>query len=260
MYASTKIFCKTLVNKKCIPVHLSPETRRKFRRKLNGKMGMIHTEDTRKTLAEIAAENGWKYDTLWRKAKRVFPAESWTAETPVPASVADALLSSDRRKKPAQTKRPARNPKQQPASVHQPPAPASGVSTPAPGRAKMAWPTLHEVRRFLISALLFCAVVLHGGLIWYECSVLWGVPGQIGGGAVFSIVFAALLLASDDTLPRTSGNALAFMFFVDFAAWKVHYDVFKTPVVENYITASLCAFICASSFVALWLFRDSKLD
>ena len=113
---------------------------------------------------------------------------------------------------------------------------------------------------FTISLLLFSVVLLHGALIWYDCAVLWDVPGQIGGGAVFVVVFAALLLASDSTLPRTSGNALAFMAIVDFAAWKVHFEVFKTPVVSDAITGSLCAFICASSFVALYLFRDSKLD
>lgn len=143
-------------------------------------------------------------------------------------------------------------------SVNQP-APAPDVA-PTPGRAKFEWPTFHQVRRFLISALLFTVVVMHGLLIWYDCSVLWDVPGQIGGGTVFIVVLAALLLAADPTLPRTSGNALAFIFFVDCAAWKVHYEVFKTPVVDNIVTGSLCAFICAASFIALYLFRDSKLD
>lgn len=139
------------------------------------------------------------------------------------------------------------------------PAPAP-EATPTPGRAKFELPTFHNVHRFLISALLFTVVVMHGLLIWYDCSVLWDTPGQIGGGTVFIVVFAALLLAADPTLPRTSGNALAFIFFVDCAAWKVHYEVFKTPVVDNIVTGSLCAFICAASFIALYLFRDSKLD
>lgn len=218
---------------------------------------MTHGTDTRKTLAEIAAESGGKYDTVWRKAKRLFPSVAWTASTEVPAEMAIVLIGGKAEKKTRKTfTRPAEPEKKNAISSHKP---APGVE-PAPARRKFEWPSLHTVRRFLISALLFLVVILHGALIWYDCGALWGVPGAIGGGAVFAMVFAALLLASDATLPRTSGNALAFMFFVDCAAWKVHYEVFKTPVVENYITASLCAFICASSFVALWLFRDSKLD
>ena len=226
-------------------------------------MGAMHETFSPVTAKDIAKSEGVNIATIrfrWNKAfaKGTFDSNRELSQDEVAAISQQTKGRAAKPAKPAPRKAPISE--QHPATVHPTPAPASGVSTPAPGWAKMAWPTLHEVRRFLISALLFVVVILHGALIWYDCGALWGVPGAIGGGAVFAIVFAALLLASDDTLPRTSGNALAFMFFVDCAAWKVHYEVFKTPVVENYITASLCAFICASSFVALWLFRDSKLD
>lgn len=138
--------------------------------------------------------------------------------------------------------------------------PVPAAKSEPPARQKIKWPAFPEIRTAAINILLFGAVIAHAGLIWFDCSELWGIAGQIGGGAVFMVLLAALLLASDSSLPRTSGNAMAFVFFVDCAAWKVHYEVFKTPLVDNVITGALCAFICASSFVALWVFRDSKLD
>jgi len=239
------------------------------------------------------------YDTLYRKARRNFPEIKWSATTELTPehirvlsagySVPDGLLSgnsvvtedigrvligdvppprpaiSAKRAPRAWTPESGPNGKEFREALPEiqkefsnQPAPAE--NTPTPGRAKFTWPSFHQVRRFLISALLFTVVVMHGLLIWYDCAVLWDIPGQIGGGTVFIVVLAALLLASDATLPRTSGNALAFIFFVDCAAWKVHFEVFKTPVVDNILTGSLCAFICAASFIALYLFRDSKLD
>lgn len=209
------------------------------------------TEET-VTIAELAEAYGRKADTLYRKAGRAWPGRKWSKHSVVTEQEARILLGDWPAPVPAKEKVRA----EKPASEKHP-TPARQKPTPAP-RFKL--PTFHTARRATISALLFAVVVLHGLLIWYDCSVLWDVPGQIGGGAVFVVVLAALLLASDNTLPRTSGNALAFMAVVDGAAWKVHYEVFKTPLVENLITGSLCAFICASSFVALWLFRDSKLD
>lgn len=234
-------------------------------------MGDIHTMTEKITITEVAQTYGRKADTLWRKAKRTWPERAWSKHSVVTEEEGRILLgdwpapkSVERKKrpaKPAEQKTIIRTPAH--ITVNQP-APAPDV-TPTPGRAKFEWqsiklPTFHNVHRFLISALLFTVVVMHGLLIWYDCSVLWDTPGQIGGGTVFIVVFAALLLAADPTLPRTSGNALAFIFFVDCAAWKVHYEVFKTPVVDNIVTGSLCAFICAASFIALYLFRDSKLD
>ena len=240
-------------------------------------MGAIRMTEQTTTLAEFAAEIAAEksaeyetvYDTIYRKAKRKFPLLSWHKDATLSAEHIAVLSGENKPPRPA-ISAPAKpaTPKQiirtdSTIPVNQP-APAV-ENTPTPGRAKFAWPsiklpTFHQVRRFTISALLFAVVVMHGLLIWYDCAVLWDIPGQIGGATVFIVVLAALLLASDATLPRTSGNALAFIFFVDCAAWKVHFEVFKTPVVDNIVTGSLCAFICAASFIALYLFRDSKLD
>ena len=205
------------------------------------------TEETI-TIAELAENYGRKADTLWRKARRTWPEKSWSIHSVVTEEEGRILLGDW----PAHVPEKRKERTEKPATVAR-----LKVAKPAP---RLKLPTFHTARRATISALLFAVVVLHGLLIWYDCAALWDTPGQIGGGAVFVVVLAALLLASDNTLPRTSGNALAFMAVVDGAAWKVHYEVFKTPLVENLITGSLCAFICASSFVALWLFRDSKLD
>jgi len=196
------------------------------------------------TLAELAEKSGGNYDTLYRKAKRIFPEVSWTKDSVISAEQIRILSG----KKPKTEKKPIVNK----------PVPAVHIWPPA--RQKIKWPAFPEIRTAAINILLFGAVIAHAGLIWFDCSELWGIAGQIGGGAVFMVLLAALLLASDSSLPRTSGNAMAFVFFVDCAAWKVHYEVFKTPLVDNVITGALCAFICASSFVALWVFRDSKLD
>lgn len=119
-------------------------------------------------------------------------------------------------------------------------------------------PSAAQVKNALIAGLLVGGVLGHAGLIWYDCVQLWGTPGLIGGGMMAAIVFAAVLLASDADKFSTSGDALVFVFFVDGAAWFVHYEVFRTPIVSNIITGSLCAFICAASFFALYLYRQFK--
>ena len=121
-------------------------------------------------------------------------------------------------------------------------------------------PILRVAARVSADILAFVIVIGHAGLLWYDCATLWGIPGQIGGGIVFAAVLLAVLICTQSNLPRSSNTALWFVLFVDIAAWWVHFEVFKTPVVSDAITGSLCAFICASSFVALYLFRDSKLD
>jgi hypothetical protein len=123
---------------------------------------------------------------------------------------------------------------------------------------RFSWPSYGQVKGLTIGALLIAGVVSHAILVWYDCALLWGIPGQIGGAGMFAIVVAAVLLASDPEKFSTSGDALAFVFFVDCAAWFVHYEVFKTPIVSNIITGSLCAFICAASFFALYLYRQFK--
>lgn len=145
------------------------------------------------------------------------------------------------------------------AIIHTPAPAGPGVFLPT-ARQAIKWPTLAQIRNTAISCILIGVVLCHAGLIWYDCSQLWDMAGQIGGGAVFLIVLAAVMLAADQSHYATSEAALWFIFLVDCAAWWVHMPVFKTPVVSDTITGSLCAFLCASSWMALYLFRAKNIE
>lgn len=115
----------------------------------------------------------------------------------------------------------------------------------------------------LTDVLSIGLVISHALLIAYDCSFLWKTPGIIGGVLAFGAQCLALLYSSDATKPRTSEAAVWFVFIIDFAAWFVHYQTFIRNAQENIntiMTGAFCAVICAVSFAALWLYRDSKLD
>lgn len=202
------------------------------------------------TLAELAEKSGGNYDTLYRKAKRNFPEISWTKDSPVSADQI-RMLSGKKRKAPRLTpKRIAQDFElMNTGKVHQPEPAAEPVP---PARQKIG---LSDVRRFLVSAILVGIVLCHAGLIWYDCSTLWETAGKIGGGAVFLVVVAAVMLAADRDQYYTSESALWFVLLIDIAAWWVHFPVFRTPLVSDNITGALCAFLCACSWVALYLYR-----
>lgn len=111
-------------------------------------------------------------------------------------------------------------------------------------------------------ALCLVIVVMHGLLIWYDCATLWNTPGFIGGAMAFVIQLAALLFSMDETRVNTSSFALSFVALLDVLAWFAHEPVFRMASngANWYVTASLAGILCAASFVALYLFRDSKLD
>ena len=118
-----------------------------------------------------------------------------------------------------------------------------------------------KFRTGLVDVLCAIAVIGHGFLVWFDCWELWGKAGFIGGGLAFVIILIAFTLATDSTKNRTSENAMWFVFLVDLAAWKVHFDTFiRFSNVGEIVTGCLCAFLCACSFMALYIFRDSKLN
>ena len=139
---------------------------------------------------------------------------------------------------------------------------AAGITTDL--RATQTSPTkfdLQAARNAAVSLLLIGVVIGHSSLVWYDCGQMWGMPGAIGGGVTFLIVLAALLLASDETKPRTSDTALWFVCLIDACAWFVHYPTFqKYADIGNVETGMFAGFLCACSFAALYLFRDSKLQ
>ena len=119
---------------------------------------------------------------------------------------------------------------------------------------------LDGVRSVALDATLIGIVAGHAGLIWYDCAAQWGVPGIIGGGLAFAVVIAALLLATDETRVRTSGSALYFVLLVDIAAWWVHSLTLQSAAVPDEITGVFAGFLCAASWVALYLYRDKNID
>lgn len=118
-----------------------------------------------------------------------------------------------------------------------------------------------KFRTGLVDVLCAIAVIGHGILVWFDCWELWGKAGFIGGGLAFVIILIAFTLATDSSKNRTSENAMWFVLLVDLAAWKVHFDTFiRFSNVGEIVTGCLCAFLCACSFMALYIFRDSKLN
>ena len=118
-----------------------------------------------------------------------------------------------------------------------------------------------KFRTGLVDVLCAIAVIGHGFLVWFDCWELWGKAGFIGGGLSFVIILIAFTISTDPTKNITSENALAFVFLVDAAAWKVHFDTFiRFSNVNHIVTGCLCFFLCACSFMALYIFRHSKLN
>ena len=118
-----------------------------------------------------------------------------------------------------------------------------------------------KFRTVLVDVLCAIAVIGHGILVWFDCWELWSRAGFIGGGLAFVIILIAFTISTDPTKNITSENALAFVFVVDAAAWKVHFDTFiRFSNVNHIVTGCLCFFLCACSFMALYIFRHSKLN
>lgn len=208
-------------------------------------MGMEHFE----TLLQYAERTGRKPDTVYRFARRKFPALDWSVNSSLTPELISALSGKHTPEKSAlQVVRVPRVPKEvesvKAEQIEQAPALLS----------------LDTMRKTAISVLLFCVVIGHAGLVWYDLATIWGTPGTIGGGLMFAVMLAALGFASDPYLTRTSSAALWFVALLDIAAYFVHFEVFHTTSVNIWFTRALCAIICACSWVSLYFFRDSKLD
>ena len=132
--------------------------------------------------------------------------------------------------------------------------------TPAPQPASDGF-DLSALRNIAFDITCISIVVGHASLIWYDCTSQWGTPGLIGGSIAFLIVMAALLVSTDATRVRTSSAALWFVFFVDAAAWFVHYPTFRAYTdIGDIQTGAFAGFLCLFSWVALYLYRDAKID
>ena len=111
------------------------------------------------------------------------------------------------------------------------------------------------------NALCFGVVIGHAGFIWFDCASLWSAPGFIAGLIAFMTICIAFILANNKTRIRTSGTAMPFAIIVDMLAFFVHYPTFEQWNGGNEILGkAVAAFVCACSAMALYIYRDEKLD
>jgi hypothetical protein len=199
---------------------------------------------------EICAVYGMKEDTA-RQRNNTRLTGKWSLNRVYSDSEISILLEA---KPKSQTKQATKN------------LPAKPENKPEKQEAKK--PKTEPKKRFdiakfrtgLVDVLCAISVIGHGVLVWFDCWELWGKAGFIGGGLAFVIILIAFTLATDSSKNRTSENAMWFVLLVDLAAWKVHFDTFiRFSNVGEIVTGCLCAFLCACSFMALYIFRDSKL-
>lgn len=222
-------------------------------------MGEIMNEISAKELAKserigIDALRA-RWNTLCAERPDIF-RERWDKNRPINFAQETALRSAKTEKKKTVSVRSLRAGKLT-AALGQTALPDE-VAPPVADESKI---DISAIRRFAFDAVCILIVVGHAALIWYDCAQMWDTPGVIGGGLSFLFVLGAVLIATDKTRERTSGYALGFMFFVDVAAFFVHFPTFlKYAEIGEIQTGALCGFICLLSFAALYLYQDSKLD
>lgn len=110
-------------------------------------------------------------------------------------------------------------------------------------------------------------LLMHSGLIWYDCWVLWGVPGALGGGVAAFLVVSAIVLMSCHSLRGTSENMLWFIWLIEALAWFVHVPCFIEGADVAYSRGcgieyiwGLAASVCLCSMAATYFFRQILLE
>ena len=234
-----KLFFERLVNLKTFTIPLA-----------NGKTK--RNSDGNMTARQQAEKEGKSVSCMAKRWKESFPGIPFAADSELTTEQLSAISKERKSGSVKNTELTAIGK----SIMKRTPTPA-GDKGCSSGKLKMDWA---KFRAGAIDVLLACIVAGHALLIWYDCTTLWGTPGLIGGGISLLIVLAALLFSMDSNLPRTSGSAMWFVFFVDCGAFWVHYPTFqRSATIGNNETIALCIFLCGMSFAALYLFRDSKL-
>ncbi len=212
---------------------------------------------TQYTVGQLADKLGTNPEALRKRLSRTYadkyPGQSWGASAVVPDELASELLDKS-------GQRPARQKAVSGTVVLLAERPAPAI---VPDKTPDPEPDVSEpinVRGYALSALLIGIVLGHAGLVWYDCAQLWHTPGAIAGGLVFAVVLAAVMLSSDTAKGYTAELCVYFVFMCDVAAFWVHKPVFSGYGVDNATTNALCAFVCATSFAALYIFKSYKND
>jgi len=210
-------------------------------------MGNLHgqlTEIMTDTLAEVARKPKVKYNTLWKKAKRKFPAEIWAEDSAVLPEHMAALFPEKSATKKTIIRIPAHT------TVNQP-APAE--NTPTSGRAKFAWPSVG------LSEFLALAVYGHTALVWYELWVIFQVPGILAGIVLFALKHAAVVICRAEKYEDYADDALGVAFVLDGLAVWVHYTAFGDAMPDRFKDGAefwaalvLGLVVAAGAFVTLY--------
>jgi hypothetical protein len=119
-------------------------------------------------------------------------------------------------------------------------------------------------RASLFVCVSFAIIMCHSGLIWYDMSRLWAVPGAIGGGIVFAFIFSGLILMSDksEKLMYIKENMMWAVGALESLAIVVHQATFYRAASEAYVaglgveyTWGLAAIICLCSIGATIFYK-----
>lgn len=208
-------------------------------------MGNVHGILDGITLEQLAEISGVKYDTLWRKARRIFPAEVWVKSSVVTAEQKDALVPP-----------PA-------GSVRRKPAIKKTLPPPPPTEAKQpavdAPPARFRLPSFGISEFLALAIYGHTFLVWYEIAIIFGMPGILAGVVVFALKHAAVVICRSGRFSDYVQDVLGVAFILDLLAVWAHHAAFADAMPSRFAAADgniaawvLGLVVAAGAFLSLY--------
>lgn len=220
-------------------------------------MGMTHTDITPAMLAD---KRGVKRETFYRLVRRTF-GKGVSMDTPLSAEQLEALSGRGRIGRTGMSAPTVRKSR----TVAPVAEKASTTETPETRKISAIGEGLKRLVAF-VSALdtyLKAIIYAHAALVLADLTILYSAPGAIAGILVGMFMHAATKLAGRRELVRTSGFAMSVVFLLDGLAWFVHVPAFRASLsadVSDIVTQVLAGVVCAMSFAALYVLRDSKLD
>ena len=217
-------------------------------------MGAMHETFSPITAKDIAKKYGVDIATIRNRWNANFAKGTFDSNRELSPEQVEVLSRNKREKrvtKIRESKTIIRAPEI--ITVHPTPAPASGVSTPAPGRAKMAWPV------FGLSEFLALAVYGHTALVWYEVSLIFATPGILAGVVLFALKHCAVVVCRSEKFADYHSDAFGVAFVLDALAVWVHYTAFGDAMparfkdgAEFWAALILGLVVAAGAFMALY--------
>ena len=232
------------------------------KRKIKVKMGNINQNMTARILC---ASESIDADTLrmrFVKLRKISPQyfpNAWRIDANLNENQVKLLLRAGERKGGAKREKKHETIINSPAETISPSETTSPAETILPVEPKSEKLLETNWRASLFVCVSFVIVIGHSGLIWYDMSRLWAVPGAIGGGIVFAFIFSGLILMSDksEKLIYIKENMMWAVGGLESLAIVVHQATFYRAASEAYIaglgveyTWGLAAIICLCSIGA----------